>query len=404
MLKKEVSSKLKKYNQEHLLNFYDELNFLEKIKLNRDIKKIDFELMNNLYKNSFFNDEIDMNLISNLKCIHNININEEKEYIDIGKKIVNKGKYAVVIMAGGNASRLGLNGPKGCLELNINDKKVSLFEIFINQLKTYYKKENIYLNLYIMTSNYNYKETISFFKKNNYFNYPKKKIKFFIQNELPILDIDGKILLKEKNKVLFGPNGNGDVFNSLKKNKIINHMKKNKIEYALFSTVDNALTNLIDLKFIGATIHNGYKLSTKTLFKKDENAKDWVFCKYNGKPFMLPSSYINLDISNKKDENDDYLYRETNITYHLLSFDNIEKLSNTNLKYHRAYKKNNYINEEGTKINADKPNTFKFEKFIFDGFYYCDDMLLYRTDENEFCPIKNYDDIKKVEEEFFKKQ
>lgn len=385
---------LKCYNQEQLLNFYKEISFIKKIKLINDIKKIDFKFMNELYKNSFFDEEIDINKISNLKCIDSSNYKNNKDYNKIGKKVVKNNEYAVVIMAGGNASRMNVNVPKGCFEFEVNNRKISLFEIFISQLKKINKELGIYINIYIMTSNSNYKKTVNFFKKKNFFNYPKKNIIFFKQHSLPILDKDGKILLKNKYRVLFGPNGNGDVFLSLKRNNLIKNMKSKNIKYILFSTVDNILTNLVDFNFIGAMISNKYNLATKTLFKEDEKDKSWVFCKYNNKPYMLPSSYINESISNMKDKYNNYMYRDTNITYHLLSIDEVEKLSTINLKYHRAFKKTSFMNLDGNIIVPEKQNSFKFERFIFDSFYYCDDMLLCRVNKDEFCPIKNDEDIK----------
>ena len=356
-----IYEKLKFYNQEHLLNFYKELNFIEKILLKKQINKIDFEKINNLYKNSFYDEELDINKISNLNCIYKLKNNEIKKYNKIGEELIKNKKYGIVIMAGGNASRLDLDIPKGCLKLNINNKKISIFEIYINQLKNIYEKYNVYIPLYIMTSSYNYKNTKKFFKDNNYFKYPKDKIVFFKQNNLPILDINGKILLKNKYNILFGPNGNGDVFNSLKYNNLIKKMKKNNLEYILFSTIDNVLTNLIDFKFIGSTIYNNYNLATKTILKNDENDKNWVFCKYDNKPYMIPSRYLNNDINNKKDNNNNFVYRDKNITYHLININEIIKYSNIKLKYHRAFKKNNYMNNNGEFIIADKQNTFKFE-------------------------------------------
>ena len=403
MKKKYLFDKLLTFNQEHLLSFYNELSLKEKFFLKRDIKKIDFKMINDLYESSFSKIIMDMKKVSNLKCISNLTDETGKVYEEIGKKTVKNKEYAIIIMAGGNASRLGLNGPKGCFELNINNKNISLFEIFISQLKKVYDDLGVYINLYIMTSNSNYRKTVDFLKSKNFFGYPKKHISFFRQHDLPILNEDGKILLKDKYKVLFGPNGNGDVFHSLRRSNIINKMKKKNIKYVLFSTVDNVLTNLIDFKFIGAMIHNNYGISTKTLLKEKEDDKNWVFCKYNNRPYMLPSLYIDKDITNKKGEDGDYIYRDTNITYHLLSMNEIEKLSKIDLKYHRAFRKTPYLDLKGNFITPTEPNSYKFEKFIFDAFYFSKNMLLYRTTVKEFCPIKNSNDVEKATKELEKR-
>ena len=113
---------------------------------------------------------------------------------------------------------------------------------------------------------------------------------------------------------------------------------------------------------------------------------------------MLPTAYINNEITDKHDASGHYLYRGKNITYHLISTDLIKTFAECNLPYHRAYKKYDYIDVEGNFVHLDSPSTFKFEQFVFDAFYYAKDMLLYKTDEQEFCPIKVENDIKKAEE------
>ena len=85
-----------------------------------------------------------------------------------------------------------------------------------------------------------------------------------------------------------------------------------------------------------------------------------------------------------------FLYREINILCHLFSIDALEKISNIDLPYHRATKKNTYINDEGMKIVPEEPNSYKFETFIFDSFRFFDNITLLRVqEEKEFAPIKD---------------
>ena len=114
--------------------------------------------MTKLYASSFKDENIDVSKISPLNVIKKNN-----KYKDIGIDLIKKGEYAVVIMAGGNGSRLGFDGPKGCFEFNINNRFVSMFETYIEQLKKIIVEYNIVIPLYIMTSNSNYNRTIDFF-------------------------------------------------------------------------------------------------------------------------------------------------------------------------------------------------------------------------------------------------
>ena len=119
-----------------------------------------------------------------------------------------------------------------------------------------------------------------------------------------------------------------------------------------------------------------------------------VYCRKFGKPSILDYDDISISLSVSRDINGRYLYRDANILSHLMSIEAIKKVSELDLRYHRAYKKNSFVNEEGMKQVPDGPNTFKFENFIFDAFSYFDDMLLLRVNsDEEFAPIKDFTGI-----------
>lgn len=224
--------------------------------------------------------------------------------------------------------------------------------------------------------------------------YPKEKIKFFTQGKLPLIDICKKLILQETYLVKEASNGNGNVFNSMKKHGIIEELEKNSIEWVSFGGIDNVLLKNVDTFFLGLTINKNYEIASKSIFKQNPMDKVAVYCKKNGKPSILDYANIDLELSNKKDENNRYLYREANMLSHLMSISAIKKVSKISLEYHRAFKKNAFVNDEGMKQIPDNPNTYKFENFIFDAFMYFDDMLLLRVNEDfEFAPIKSFNGL-----------
>ena len=292
-----------------------------------------------------------------------------------------------------NGTRLGYKGPKGTFELETRPKK-SLFEIVCDYLKCTNKKCNSNIYWYIMTSNYNDCATKDYFEKHNYFGYDKDHIIFFKQSELPLIDISGNLLLEELYKIKEASNGNGDVFASMKKHNIIEHMKEHNIEWVSFAGVDNVLLDPTDSIFLGATIRSNCKVSSKTLFKKDIFAKDWIYARRNGKPAIINCTHLTDEMKVSKDEKGNYLYRETNMLSHIFHISSIETVAEVNLPYHRAFKKNTYVNEEGMKQVPEEPNTFKFENFIFDAFSLFDNIFLFRVlEEEEFAPIKDFNGI-----------
>ncbi len=392
----DVKNILDKYNQNHLFSFYDELPSDKKAALLGQIKSTNFELILNLYRESKQNDNINLNEISPIPHIEkqSLSKNEIDYYTSIGEDIIKSNSLAIVTLAGGQGTRLGYKGPKGTYELKFVFFKKSLFEIICDNIKKTNQKYNIVLPWYIMTSQENDFATKEYFRDHNFFGYPSDNIFFFKQESLPLIDIDGKLILEEPYRIKYASCGNGNVFKVLKESGNLQKMKDDGIKWISFGGIDNILLKTADPLFIGLTVHNNYKIASKTIFKEQPLEKTAVFCKRNNHPTILDYSDITLELSEKKDENGFYMYREANMLSHLMAIDAVEKSTTFDLRFHRAFKKNAFVNKEGVKQVPDGPNSFKFENFIFDAFYNFDDMLLFRVNpDEEFAPIKSFTGI-----------
>ena len=245
---------LKKYHQEHLLNFFDDLNDKEKKELISQINSTDFEKINKLYENSKLDDSIDYKRITPIKTWSKANL--ESSYINSaieeGKKIISNNKLAIITLAGGQGTRLGYKGPKGSYEIDVPPKK-SLFEFVCDNLKRANETYGCILDWFIMTSPSNNIQTKDFFRSKNFFGYPEDKIKFFLQDTLPLIDINAKVILDSPFKIKTGPNGNGDVFKSFEKAGFLSYLKKSNIDWIFIGGIDNIILEWVDPLFIGLT-------------------------------------------------------------------------------------------------------------------------------------------------------
>ena len=390
---KKTLKKLKKSNQEHLLMFYDKLNPKDQEKLLVVIEKIDISLINKLYNKLIVN--ASLNALKRKKANYNITPLRIFDSEDVTSDIVNLGdtsiknnEVALITMVGGLGTRLGHNHPKGTFELDLKSGKISLFEIIINNLKKVNLEYGIKVPWYIMCSNNNIKETKEYFERKNYFDYPKSKIKFFVQNELPIVLENGKIALKNQSKIYTASNGNGDVFKAFNDAGLLNEATKSGIKWFFISGIDNVLNESIDSKFLGLTIANKLKIGSKSITKKKDLEKGYIFCKKSNKVYMLESSKITPQIDGFQTEGK-YLYREKNIVSHLVHIDSFKKYVDFSFAYHDAYRAIDYINSKGELVKGIKPNSYKFEKYIYEAFYKDKDMLLYSIDDSLFSPLKN---------------
>ena len=136
----------------------------------------------------------------------------------------------------------------------------------------------------------------------------------------------------------------------------------------------------------------------KSLVKANPQEKVGVFCKKNGKPSVIEYTEISEEMANEKAPNGDLVYGESHINCNMFNIKGIEKIGNSKLPYHSAFKKASYLNEEGAVIKPEAPNAFKFESFIFDAFNKLDDMLIFRVKrEEEFAPVKNKEGVDSVD-------
>ena len=172
-----VKEILKRYNQEHLIQFYSELTETQKSSLLNQILSINFEDVLHLYEKSKL-DVLDST--EEIAPLHYsvkelLPDNKKKLFNNLGIKAIKTGKIGVITLAGGQGSRLGINGPKGTFYLDTSPKK-SLFEVLCDYIRTVSLQYNINIPWYIMTSTENYFDTINFFEQNNYFNYSRNNI------------------------------------------------------------------------------------------------------------------------------------------------------------------------------------------------------------------------------------
>lgn len=385
-----VIQKLEKFNQKNLINLLNKLE--DKTELIKQINSINFEQIMELYNKIKEPNVIDINKIEHINYVDKSKLSSEEleKYQKTGEEIIKNGQYAVVTMAGGQGTRLGHIGPKGTFKISVNGEEKYLFQIIVESLQTANNKYDVIIPWYIMTSSENKEQTVKFLEENNYFGYSKEKVKFFVQGNLPLVDTNGELIIDKNCLIKEASDGNGSIYQSMKKDGIIEDMKKNNIKWIFVGGVDNILLKIVDPVLTGLTIKENNKISSKSVVKTNPKEKVGVFCKIAGKPKVIEYTELPEDMACKRDENDELVFGEVNILSHLYSIEALEELSNKKLPYHVAFKKANYLDSKGNFIEVSKPNAYKFEAFIFDAFEEYSDMSILRVKrEEEFAPIKN---------------
>ena len=396
---KEVFNRLEDLGQEHLLAFYEQLEFEQQQNLLNQINSIDFdqltELVNeHIFKNSHSNipeiiepasyypavpDSEDLTLLYS---------EAEKK----GKELISKGKVAVLTVAGGQGTRLGFNAPKGTFPITPIKKK-SLFQYFAESIIRASEKFSCSLNWFIMTSEVNDKQTKEFFKKNNYFGLKNEQVKFFVQGVMPVVGSEGKILMADKGNILFSPDGHGGTLTALKKSGLLDYMREKVIEHISYFQVDNPLVPVLNPIFIGLHFFKNADVSSRVLKKIHSQEKLGLFCVVNGVTKVIEYSDLPSSLATQRVENGTLKFNAGSPAIHIFKREFIESVTVGNrikLPWHKAVKKVRSIDFSNDDNYIRECTGIKFETFIFDTIPFAECILLTEGKrEEEFAPVKN---------------
>ncbi len=376
--------------QAHLFKHCEALVGRQKQMFREQLNQIDIAKINQLY-DSLCTGNTTVNPHQSIAPIlpHNPTAEQVESYKKIGNKALKGGKVAALLLAGGQGSRLGHDGPKGTYDIGVSGGK-SLFELHANYLKRQNNTIGHTMTWLIMTSVINHAATVRFFDENNYFGYPKDKITFFEQGMIEAVDFDGKIIIESETKISRSPDGNGGCFRALKENKIIDKLIADGCEWLFIFNVDNAIVNIADPLFIGFTIDAQCACSAKVVEKTMPSEKVGIPCMADGRPTIVEYSEMSSDMIEARDDSGKLLYRGGNIGNYCISLAELKRYLAQPLNYHLATKKIAYLDDNGQTVKPSAPNGYKFELFIFDIFPAFSDMaVLQVVRELEFAPVKN---------------
>lgn len=316
-------------------------------------------------------------------------IEERKSAKVVGEGYIRKGKMAAFVVAGGQGSRLGFEGPKGAYCMSpVRDKP--LFRQHAEKLIKYSLKYGCDIPLFVMTSDINHEETVSFFKKNGSFGLGPENVFFFSQNMVPSVDSGGKIVLSEKCSILKNPDGHGGSLTALRASGALEEMKKRHIETIAYFQVDNPAVAIFDPVFIGLHIGANAEVSSKAIMKAHPGEKVGSFVRFtDGHDGIVEYSDLSEQKQNERKSDGSLAYGAGSIAVHLFDRAFVERITsggNLSLPIHAASKKIKKYTSQGF-VELDG---YKFEKFVFDALPLAERTLVMETlREQEFAPVKN---------------
>lgn len=388
----EAKALLKEHGQEQLLRDWAALNEDEQASLLSQIAAVDWSLLR-LVKEHGKTEET-RGKLEPLGALELPEIESRRaEFEAAGIEALRAEKVGAVLLAGGQGTRLGLDKPKGMLDVGVT-RTLYLFERLIQNIRDVVDRTGAWIPLYIMTSQKNNEDTVNFFTEHNFFGYHPDYIRFFVQEMVPSVDYTGKILMEEKGKLSMSPNGNGGWFTSLAKAGYLDELKTRGVEWLTVFSVDNVLQRINDPAFVGATILSGCDCGSKVVRKAAPDERVGVLCLEDGRPSIVEYYEMTDEMLTSRRENGDLSYNFGVILNYMFRLSTLEANMNRHMPVHIVEKKIPYIDENGTPVKPDAPNGYKFETLVLDMVHMMDDCLSYEVERSyEFAPIKNKEGV-----------
>jgi UDP-N-acetylglucosamine/UDP-N-acetylgalactosamine diphosphorylase len=314
----------------------------------------------------------------------------------IGLGALRAGRVAILLVAGGQGTRLGYEGPKGTYPVG-PVSGASLFQIHAEKVRAIGKLTGRTPPFFIMTSPENDGATRRFFEENGHFGLPH--VRFFIQHgRLPMVDrTSGRVLLEDRGRLAAAPDGHGGTIAALAHEgtegtpSCLEEMKALGCDTVHYFQVDNPLVKVGDPSFLGLHLENRSDVSFKVVAKRGPEEKVGVVVREDGKPKVI--EYMNMPraLAEARNADGSLVYWEGSIAIHVFDRSFLERVAREAcLPMHRAFKKVAYLDESGDRVEPEKPNAAKFESFIFDALPLAERYTIVETDRAaEFAPLKN---------------
>lgn len=311
-----------------------------------------------------------------------------------GEGALRAGKVGMMLVAGGLGTRLGFDQPKGMFELGPISKR-TLFEMFCQQLLAIRKRYRAAIPLYVMTSPFTDTQTAQFLAEHEYFGLPAADVKLFCQSTFWAMHAQTKrILLESKGSLFLGPDGHGGMLAAFAKSGCLTDAEQRGIEHIFYGQIDNPLLPVCDPVMIGSHLLAGSEMTTLVVPKRDPLERVGNVVEVDGKLRVIEYMHFPQAVAERRNADGSLALWAGNLAIHVISLAFLKRMSQqaNALPLHPSLKKVPHIDESGKSVAPEKPNAWRFERFIFDLLPWAKNALVVEADrQTAFAPVKNSD-------------
>jgi UDP-N-acetylglucosamine/UDP-N-acetylgalactosamine diphosphorylase len=309
-----------------------------------------------------------------------------------GEALLSGGRVGVLVVAGGQATRLGFAGPKGLFPIGPVSNR-TLFELQAQKLRRLRERCGTSLPWYVMTSPATDAPTRAFFRKHDNLGLPPEDLFFFVQGTVPSFDFDGRLILAERGRLAENPNGHGGVVTALEDSGALDDMEHRGITTLFYHQVDNPLVRMADPVFLGFHAQGDAQMSCKVVRKTDPHEKVGVLAQRGGATTVVEYTELDEELRAARDTDGGLRYWAGNVAIHVFEVSFLRQLAREAevlLPYHASEKKIPGLDSDGRRIEPETPNGLKLERFVFDALPAARRVCILEAERaEEFSPVKN---------------
>jgi UDP-N-acetylglucosamine/UDP-N-acetylgalactosamine diphosphorylase len=385
-----LREKLRKHGQEHVLAWWDRLADKERQELVEQLNALDLELLDTLTKQKKVYplpppEKIVPAPVQRLGQ----DVTEERR---LGNQALDRGEVAVLVVAGGQGSRLGFDQPKGMFPIGPVTNH-SLFQIHAEKVLALRRRHGKPIPYLVMTSHATDAETRAYFREQRFFGLSPEEVQFFCQGTMPAVDLEsGRLILEAPGRLFTSPNGHGGTLTGLADSGLLDRLGRQGIRHIFYFQVDNPLVKIADPVFLGHHLKAQAEVSSKAVAKQSPGDKLGVFVTVDGRCTIIEYSDLPDDLAQQTDAQGRLRIWAGSPAIHIFSVDFLRRVTqgHARIPFHVARKKVPYLGATGKLVQPEKENALKFEMFIFDVLPLAERWTVVETTRREeFEPLKN---------------
>ena len=311
-----------------------------------------------------------------------------------GEAELRAGRVGALLVAGGQGSRLGFDGPKGCFPIG-PVSGASLFFFHARKLVALQRQYGRPVPLYVMTSGANDAATRAFFAEHDNFGLDPANVFFFSQGMWPALSPDGHVLLDRHDHVFLSPDGHGGVLAGLERSGALADMEARGISSIAYFQVDNPMADVVSPEPIGFHVSEGADATLLACLRLGPDEKMGMPVLRDGRTAIVEYTEFSPERMHERDPDGGLRFRWATPSPYVFAVPFLRRMAAAGLPIHLAHKKVPYIDESGALVQPASPNAYKFEKFVFDALAGSQKTVCLAFDREEgYSPVKNAEGAK----------